>query len=157
GGTLRADTDNCSVPVFDIFSAMDRAAGEWTGEVAVLGGDQASCHAAQHLARRGVKVHLITSAAALADDKAPITAMFLASHLAENDRIVVHLETTAELLTGRRVQLQSKGAVSELSVDAVVIGGRVSQFGLAEDLQRAGVSAMVYKIGDALLPRNVFS
>src|SRR5262249_49070999 len=83
--------------------------------------------------------------------------MFLASHLAENDRIVVHLETTAELLTGRRVQLQSKGAVSELSVDAVVIGGRVSQFGLAEDLQRAGVSAMVYKIGGAVLPRNVFS
>jgi hypothetical protein len=45
--------------------------------------------------------------------------------------------------------IQSKGSVSELSVDAVVIGGRVSQFGLAEDLQRAGVRAMVFKIGDA--------
>jgi pyruvate/2-oxoglutarate dehydrogenase complex dihydrolipoamide dehydrogenase (E3) component len=157
GGILRADKDNCSVPVLDIFSAMDRPAGEWIGEVAMLGGDQASCHAAQHLARQGVKVHIITSAAALADDKAPITALFLASHLAENDRIVVHPETTAELLTGRRVKIQSKGSVSELSVDAVVIGGRVSQFGLAEDLQRAGVRAMVYKIGDAASPRNVFS
>jgi 2,4-dienoyl-CoA reductase-like NADH-dependent reductase (Old Yellow Enzyme family) len=39
----------------------------------------------------------------------------------------------------------------------IVIGGRVSQFGLAEDLQRAGVRAMVYKIGDAASPRNVFS
>ena len=157
GGILRADKDNCSVPVFDIFSAMDRAAGEWIGEVAVLGGDQASCHAARHIARQEVKVHIITSAAALADDKAPITAMFLATHIAENDRIVVHPETTAELLTGRRVKMQSKGNVSELSVHAVVIGGRVSQFGLAEDLRRAGVRAMVYIIGDAATPRNVFS
>ena len=157
GGTLRADKEDCSVPVFDIFSAMDRPAGEWTGEVAMLGGDHASCHAAQHLARQGVKIHIITSAAALADDKAPITALFLAKQLEENDRIVVHPETTAELLTGNRVKVQSKGSVSELSVDAVVIGGRVSQFGLAEDLQRAGVRAMVYKIGDATSPRNVFS
>jgi len=70
---------------------------------------------------------------------------------------VVHLETTAELLAGKRMKLQSKGSVSELSVDAVVIGGRVAQFGLAEDLQEAGVRAMVYKIGDAASPRNVFS
>ena len=93
----------------------------------------------------------------MADDKAPITALFLAKQLEENDQIVVHPETTAELLTGNRVKIQSKGSVSELSVDAVVIGGRVSQFGLAEDLQRAGVRAMVYKIGDATSPRNVFS
>jgi hypothetical protein len=91
----------------------------------------------------------------LADDKAPITTLFLAKQLEENDRIVVHPETTAELLTGKRVKIQSKGSVSELSVDAVVIGGRVSQFGLAEDLQRAGVRAMVYKIGDAALPQRV--
>ena len=70
---------------------------------------------------------------------------------------MVHLETTAELLAGNRVILQSKGCVCELSVDAVVIGGRVAQFGLAEDLQEAGVRAMVYKIGDAASPRNVFS
>ena len=43
GGILRADEENCSVPVFDIFSAMDRPAGDWIGEVAMLGGDQASC------------------------------------------------------------------------------------------------------------------
>ena len=157
GGTLRADKEDCSVPVFDIFSAMDRSAGEWTGEVAVLGGDNASCHTARYLTRRGVKVHIITPFAALADDKAPITALFLAILIGENDRIVVHSETTAELLTGKRVKLQSKGKVSELSVDAVVIGGRVAQFGLAEDLQRAGVRATVYKIGDAASPRNVFS
>ena len=35
GGTLRADKEDCSVPVFDIFSAMDRPAGEWIGEVAM--------------------------------------------------------------------------------------------------------------------------
>jgi hypothetical protein len=70
---------------------------------------------------------------------------------------VVHPEATAELLTDKRVKLQTKGRVSELSVDAVVIGGRVAQFGLAEDLQRAGVRAMIYKIGDAASPRNVFS
>ena len=157
GGILRADKDNCSVPVFDIFSAMDRPAGEWTGEVAVLGGDFASCHAARHLARQGVKVHIITSSAAVADDKAPITALFLAILIGENDRIVVHPETTAELLTGKRVKLQSKGNVSELSVDAVVVGGRVAQSGLADDLQRAGVRATVYKIGDAMAPRNVFA
>jgi len=157
GGILRADKDNCSVPVFDIFAAMDRPVGEWSGEVAVLGGDQASCYAAQHLTRLGIKVHTITSFAAVADDKAPITALFLATHLAENDRIVVHPETTAELLTGKRVKLQTKCRVSELSVDAVVVGGRVAQFALAEDLQRAGVRATIYKIGDAASPRNVFS
>ena len=157
GGILRADKVNCSVPVFDIFSAMDRPAGEWSGEVAVLGGDFASCHAARYLTQQGVKVHIITSFAAVADDKAPITALFLAHLIGENDRIVVHPETTAEVLTGKRVKLQSKGSVSELSVDAVVVGGRVSQFGLAEDLQRAGVRAMVYKIGDAVSPRNVFA
>jgi thioredoxin reductase len=157
GGILRADEENCSVPVFDIFSAMDRPPGDWIGEVAMLGGDQASCYAAQYLTRQGVKVHIITGFAAVADDKAPITALFLANHLGENDRIVVHSETTAELLTGKRVKLQTKGRVSELSVDAVVIGGRIAQFGLAENLQRAGARAMIYKIGDAASPRNVFS
>jgi hypothetical protein len=157
GGILRADKENASVPVFDIFTAIDRAAGEWSGEVAVLGGDQASCYAAQHLARLGIKVHIVTSFVAVADDKAPITALFLATHLAENDRIVVHPETTAELLTGKRVKLQTKRRVGELSVDAVVVGGRVAQFGLAEDLQRAGVRAMIYKIGDAASPRSTCS
>ncbi len=157
GGIIRADKDNRSVPVFDIFSAMDRPAGEWTGEVAMLGGDFANCHAARYLARQGVKVHIITPFAAVADDKAPITALFLATLLAKNDRIVVHPETTAELLTGKRVKVQSKGIESELAVDAVVIGGRVSQFALAEDLQRAGTRAKIYKIGDAVAPRNVFA
>jgi pyruvate/2-oxoglutarate dehydrogenase complex dihydrolipoamide dehydrogenase (E3) component len=144
GGILRADKVDCNVPVFDIFSAMDRPAGEWSGEI-VLGGDFASCHAAQHLVRQGVKVHIITPFAAVADDKAPITALFLATLIAETERIVVHPETTAEVLTGKRVKLQSKGSASELSIDAVVVGGRVAQFGLAEDLQRVGVRAMSTK------------
>ena len=91
GGILRADKENCGVPIFDIFSAMDRPSSEWSGEVAVLGGDNASCHtAAANIAREGVKVHIITSAATLAEDKAPITALFLSNYLAENARIVVH-------------------------------------------------------------------
>ena len=52
---------------------MDRPAGEWTGEIAVLGGDFASCHAARHLVRQGVKVHIITPFAAVADEKLGVT------------------------------------------------------------------------------------
>jgi 2,4-dienoyl-CoA reductase-like NADH-dependent reductase (Old Yellow Enzyme family)/thioredoxin reductase len=157
GGFVLADTEKCGVPVFDIFTAMDRPPGEWSGDVAMLGGDQASCHVARYLAGHGVTVHIVTPNAGLADDKAPITALFLGEQLAANDRIVAHLETTAELLTGKRVKTQSKGSTRELPVEAVVIGGRVARSGLAEDLQRAGTRATVFKIGDAAAPRNVFS
>ena len=156
GGYLWADEQDRTVPVFDVLSALDRLADQWESVVAILGGDFAACTVGQHLRRSGVVVHLTEGSASVAADGA-FTGLLLEMEMEADDGVHIHRETTAETIVGNRVVIQTRGEEGWLEVGAVVVGGRVPNNRLADELHRAGLRAPVYTIGDALRARDLYA
>ena len=99
GGYLWAGTQDPTVPIFDVLSALERPPAEWEPEVAMIGGDFASCVVTQHLRRSGVRVQIIEPGASLAADGA-FTGLLVGMELEEDEGVTVHREATAESITG---------------------------------------------------------
>ncbi len=156
GGHLWAGTQDRTVPIFDIFSALERPPDEWEPDVAVIGGDFAACQVAQHLRRSGVRVHIIEPGASIAADGA-FTGLLAEMELEADDGVTIHREATAESITGDGVVIQSRGKESRLDVSSVVIGGRRPGSELSDELTRSGLAARIYTIGDALRPRDLYA
>lgn len=155
-GYLWADKQNFNAPQFDVYTALERPLSEWRGHIAVLGGDVASCQVALHVAKSGAHAHVIESSAGFAVGKPQLTGMLLTEQMRAQGNIHLHPETTAETLTGNRVITQTRGAIAELEITAVVVGGRAPNIDLSEALQQAEISAAVYTIGDAMRARDVY-
>ena len=156
GGHLWADEEDRTVPLFDVLSALERPIDEWEAEVAVLGGDFAACAVVRHLRRAGVVVHLTEGSASVAADGA-FNGLLVEMDLEADAGVHIHRETTAEAISGDRVAIQTRGVEAHLEVGAVVVGGRVPNNRLADELQRAGLRATVYCIGDAVRARDLYS
>lgn len=156
GGYLWADASDRSIPRFDIFSALERPTDQWERTVAVIGGDHAACVVALHLRRLGVEVHIIESGASLASD-GEFNGLLVEMELDADPGVHIHRDTTAEVITGNRVEVQTLGDQSSLVVGAVVIGGRVPRNRLADQLQGADLRAAIYPIGDAVRARDLYA
>lgn len=156
GGYLWAGERDRTVPVFNVLSALERPVDEWEVDVAVLGGDFAACMVVQHLRRAGVVVHITEPSPSLGTD-GTFNGLLLEIDMDADDGVHIHRETTAELITGNRVAIQTRGEEGWLEVGAVVVGGRVPNSELADDLRRAGVRAHLYTIGDAVRARDLYS
>ena len=156
GGRLWADQQDRTIPVFDVLSALERPADRWEGEVAVLGGDFAACTVSQHLRRSGSVVHIVEGGASLAAD-GEFNGLLMEMELEADEGVRIYRETTAELLTGGRVGIQTRGEEAWLEVGAVVIGGRVPDTELSDELRRAGLRAAIYTIGDAVQARDLYA
>lgn len=156
GGYQWADEQDRTVPVFDVLSALDRPVDQWEPEVAILGGDFAACTVGQHLRRAGVVVHVIEGSASLAGDGA-FNGLLLEMEMEADEGVHIHRETTAETIVGNRVAIQTRGEEGWLEVGAVVVGGRVPNNTLADELHRAGLGEDVYTIGDAVRARDLYA
>ena len=156
GGYLWAGTQDPTVPVFDVFSALERRLDEWEPDVAMIGGDFVACSVAQHLRRSGVRVHIIEAGASLAADSA-FTGLLVEMELEADEGVTIHREATAESVTGDCVVFQSRGKESRLDVGSVVIGGRRSSSDLSDELMRSGLRAEIHTIGDAVRPRDLYT
>ncbi|MCY4651176.1 MAG: FAD-dependent oxidoreductase [bacterium] len=158
GGDLWADGSDHTIemPLFDIFSALERPTDQWEETVAILGGDHAACVVALYLRRLGVGVHIVASGPSLAAD-GEFNGLLVEMELDADPGVHVHRETTAELLTGNRVAMQTLGNRSWLEVGAVVIGGRVSRNRLADELLRSDLRAAIHPIGDAVRARDLYT
>ena len=156
GGYLWADQSQPTIPRFDILSALERPDDQWEKEVAVLGGDYAACVVALHLRRLGVRVNITDSGASLATD-GEFNGLLVEMELDADPGVHIYRETTAEVITGDRVAIETRGVRSWLQVGAVVIGGRVSNSGLADELWGAGLRAAIYPIGDAVRARDLYT
>ena len=149
GGSLMAAESERTVPVFDIFSALERPPGEWGETVAMIGGDHAACVVALHLRRLGVEVHIIEGGDSVAAD-GEFNGLLVEMELDADPGVVVHRETTAEMIRGDRVVIETLGKRGSLKVGAVVLGGRASNNRLADELLGSDLRAAVYPIGDAV-------
>ena len=158
GGRPAARMEDVSprLPLLDLFEALERPAGEWRGEAVILGGGYAECTVAAHLRRLGRPVRIVEPGGALAAD-GEFNGLLLAMQLEADPGVEVHLESTAEEISGERVLAQNRGEEFALSAGAVIVGGRISRNGLYEELLRAGFPADVYAIGDAVRPRDLYT
>ena len=156
GGHLWADESDRTIPLLDVFSALERPAEQWEDRVAILGGDHAACVVALHLRRLGVEVHIIESSASLGSD-GQFNGLLMEMELDADPSAHIHRETTAELIDGGRVCVQTRGDRSRLEVGSVVIGGRVPRNRLADALLQANLRSAVYSIGDAVRPRDLYA
>jgi len=156
GRSLKAEEQDVTIPCFDVFSALKRPVSEWNGDVAILGGDLASCWLAKHLGKCGVNVHVIEASAAFASDW-QYNGTLLATELGSYKNIFLYPESTAELISGNQVMIQTRGEQNTLTVSDVVVGGRVPNTKLSETLQRANLDTSIYTIGDAVRARDLFS
>ena len=156
GGYLWAATQEPTVPIFDVFSGLERPPDEWESDVAVIGGDFVACRVAQHLRRSGVRIHIVEAGASLAADGA-FTGLLAELELEADKGVTIHREATTELITGDGVVIQTRGKESRLDVGSVVIGGRRPGSDLPDELRRSGLRAEIYTIGDAVRPRDLYA
>ena len=156
GRDLVAEDRDRTIPVFDVLSALARPLEQWETAVAVLGGDLAACTVVRHLRRAGAVVHLTEEGASLAADGA-FNGLLLEMDLDADDGVIIHRETTAEAITGHRVVTRTRGERGVLDVGAAVVGGRVSNNALSDELHAAGLRATVYTIGDAVRARDLYT
>ncbi|MDE0131561.1 MAG: FAD-dependent oxidoreductase [bacterium] len=156
GGYLWAEESDRTIPLFDVFSALERPPEEWEGAVAILGGDHAGCAVALHLRRLGVEVHIIESGASVASDGG-FNGLLVEMELDADPGVHIHRETIAELIAGDRVALQGLGNHSWLKLGAVVVGGRAPNNRLADELSRADLQAAILPIGDAVGVRDLYA
>lgn len=158
GGRTAADLQDVSphLPLLNLYEALQRPAGEWRGTAVILGGGYAECAVAAHLRRLGVAVNIVEPGGELAAD-GEFNGLLLAMELEADPGVEVHLDSTAEAITGMQVLAQNRGEELALSAEAVIIGGRVPRNGLYEELLRAGLRADLYAIGDAVRPRDLYT
>jgi 2,4-dienoyl-CoA reductase (NADPH2) len=145
-------------PTIDIFTAFERSESEWQGEkVLIAGGDSESCFLALHLARHGAEVEIVEPKGEFADNKPTPARSLLMKTVNAQPKIRLRPETTVEEAGVGYVILQSQGRLERVDgVRTIVTGGRIANNALYEQLMAAG-RGDVYRIGDAVVPRDVYS
>ena len=156
GGYLWADERDRTVPVFDVMSALERQVDRWATEAAVLGGDYAACTVVQHLRRAGIVVHLIEGSGSVGADAA-FNGLLVEMELEADEGVRLHRRTTAEEISGDRVTIRTGGKETRIEVGAVVVGGRVPNNELVDQLHTAELRAAIYTIGDAVRARDLYT
>lgn len=143
--------------IFDLFSALDRPEEEWQGRVVIAGGDSESCFLALYLAGRGADVYVVDPKIVFSEDKLSPGRDLLMMALEALPSVELRKETTVEEIGDDYVLLQKHGNFEKLDgVNSFVIGGRVANNNLYEQLIDELALLEVYNIGDSVEPRDVY-
>jgi thioredoxin reductase len=141
---------------FNIYSAMDRPDAEWKGRTVVLGGDAVTCFVGLYLAGRGAEVHIVSPEKAFALDKLASGRDLLLASLEALPTVHMRAESTVEDIGENYVVIQKAGAYERFEdVESTVIGGRVANYSLYEQILAELPEQEVYNIGDSLEPRDM--
>lgn len=142
---------------FDLFSALDRPDEEWEGRVVIAGGDSESCFLALYIAGRGADVYVVDPKIVFSQDKLSPGRDLLMMALEALPSVELRKETTIEEIGNDYVLLQKHGKFEKLDgVGSVVIGGRIADNDLYEQMVDALAPLEIYTIGDCVEPRDVY-
>lgn len=143
-----------SVARFDLISAFERPVGQWDGErVAILGADGPTSNLALYLARQGADVHLVEPNAEVAADKGPGSRGDLIALLEAHPGVHLHRESTVEAVHADHAVIQRRGVFDRIDgVGSVVVGNRIAENALYENLVAAEPEREIYAIGDCVVP-----
>jgi len=143
--------------VFDLFSALDRPDDDWEDKVVITTGESHECFAALYIAGRGAEVYVAEAKHEFSEDKMSPGKELLLMSLQNLPTVHLLAETTVEEIGEGYVVFQKHGEHRrEEGVGSVVIGGRVSNNELYDELQAADPDLEVYNVGDSVMPREVF-
>jgi 2,4-dienoyl-CoA reductase-like NADH-dependent reductase (Old Yellow Enzyme family)/thioredoxin reductase len=143
--------------IFNLFSALDRPPEEWQGRVVIAGADSESCFLALYLAGQGADVCVVDPKTVFSEDKLSPGRDLLMMALEALPSVQLRKETTIEAIGGDYVFLQKHGRFEKLEpVNSVVVGGRVANNDLYEQLLRELDPLQIYNIGDSVEPRDIY-
>lgn len=122
----------------------------------VIGGKREGVVVGEYLAENGSEVIIVEATDALGADLGPIRQMVIGDRIKENKAITVKLKTNVEQIEDNGAVLQSGGKVEKLTgIDSVVLAwSRAPVNRLADEIAAQGKIPEVYRIGDAVLPRD---
>jgi len=147
-----------SPKTFHLLDAYSRPADDWEPAVVLIGGDAWSCSLAQYLATLGVDVHVVEPRPLFAHDTYAASRSRIIDQLERDERIHLYPETTVELIGEGFVTLQSRNEYSRCDgVGSVVIGERVSNNDLYEQIIATSPERELYAVGDCTYPRDIYA
>ena len=142
---------------FDLFSALDRPEEAWEDRAVVIGGDSESCFVALYLAGHGVEVDVIEPKSVFSDDKMSPGRDLLMMALENLPNVHLRSETTVEEVGEGIIIVQKHGQFENLTnIGSVVVGGRVADNRLYEEVLEKLPELELYNIGDSVVPRDVY-
>jgi thioredoxin reductase len=111
---------------------------------------------AEFLAENGSEVIIVEASDVLGSDLGGIRQWVIRDRIKENKAITIRLKTTVEQIEDNGAVLQSGGKVEKLTgIDSVVLAwARAPVNRLADEIAAQGKVPEVYRIGDAVLPRD---
>lgn len=144
--------------IFNLFSAFDRPKEEWQGRVVIAGGDSESCFLALYIAGLGAEVSVVDPKIVFSDNKLSPGRDLLMMALEARPSIALRRETTIEEIGDDYVLLQKHGQFEKLEgISAFVVGGRIADNDLYEQLTTELAPLEIHNIGDSVEPRDVYS
>jgi 2,4-dienoyl-CoA reductase-like NADH-dependent reductase (Old Yellow Enzyme family)/thioredoxin reductase len=122
----------------------------------VIGGKREGLTVAEFLAENGSEVIIVEASDVLGSDLGGIRQWVIRDRIKENKAITIRLKTTVEQIEDNGAVLQSGGKVEKLTgIDSVVLAwARAPVNRLADEIAAQGKVPEVYRIGDAVLPRD---
>ena len=139
---------------FDILSGRRDAGKRST----VIGGKREGLTVAEFLAEKGVKVTIVEATDGLGSDLGAVHQMVILNRIEDNPAISVRLKTNVEQIEENGVILQSEGKVEKVTgIDSVVVARNRSPVNrLGDEVVADGRVSEIYRIGDAVLPRDAY-
>ena len=122
----------------------------------VVGGKREGLAVADFITENGGEVTIVEVSDVLGSDLGPVRQWVMQDKIKENPAIEVKFKTTVERIEGNEVTLQKDGQFQKASgYDLVVLAwARTSVNQLADEIAAEGKAAEIYRIGDAVLPRD---
>jgi thioredoxin reductase len=159
GGYTYAEVRD-GVETLDVLSAFDRPIEQWSGRVVLAGGDAENCFLAVRLgtARPDLRIDIVEPNSALATNRDAPARVLLVAQVEALPNVQVHTESTVEEIGEGFAWIQHRGVPERWNdVVDVVVGGRVAEVELYEALMAQNPDLEVYRIGDAVEPRDIHS
>jgi 2-enoate reductase len=142
--------------VFDLFSALDRPDDDWEDKVVITTGESHECFLALYIAGRGAEVYIAEAKHEFSEDKMSPGKELLLMSLQNLSTVHLLAETTVEEIGEGYVIFQKHGEHRrEEGIGSVVIGGRVSNNELHDELQASNPALEIYNVGDSVMPREL--
>jgi thioredoxin reductase len=121
----------------------------------ILGGGREGLLVAEYLAEQGGEALVIETGEALGSDLGGVRQWVALERIAAHPAIETRLKTTVERIEPDGVLLQRGGQFERVAADSVVLAwARSSVSKLADELLADGSVPEVYRIGDAVYPRD---
>jgi len=123
----------------------------------VIGGQREGLTVSEFLAEKGSNVTIVEASNSLGLDSG-LRQLVILPRIQENPAISIKLKTSVEQINDTGINLQSEGKVERVTgIDSIVVAlNRAPVNQLFDEVIADGIVQEIYRIGDAVIPRNAY-